>query len=132
METALGKREELLIHGNDYDTTDGSCIRDFVHVSDLAEAHSLSLNWLFNKSTTKSLPIFNLGTGNGITIIEVITCFEKTTGIKLNYKYGPRRSGDIPMIFADTSKAKNVLNWLPKHSLESMIETAFMWAKNLN
>tara|TARA_B100000683_G_scaffold275462_1_gene326339 strand:+ start:685 stop:1722 length:1038 start_codon:yes stop_codon:yes gene_type:complete len=130
MEVAHKQRAELIIHGNDYNTRDGSCIRDFIHVMDIADAHTKALKFLNQAKKKDGLEIINLGTGNGISIMEVIECFNKTIGFPLAHKKGPRRAGDIPMIFANNKKAKEKLNWIPKRSLEQMIYSAYHWTKN--
>jgi UDP-glucose 4-epimerase len=130
-QTAIGKIPQLVVNGSDYDTRDGSCIRDYIHVCDIAHAHILALQYLLNKKNSASCEVFNLGTGNGITVLEVIHSFEKVSGIKLNYKIGPRRPGDIPAIYANNSFAKSKLNWEPKYSLDEMMETAWKWELKL-
>jgi UDP-glucose 4-epimerase len=113
-QTAIGKMPQLIINGNDYDTRDGSNIRDYIHVSDIAHAHILALQYLMDKKNEQPCEIFNLGTGDGITVLEVIQSFEKVSGIKLNYKIGPRRPGDVPAIYANNALAKEKLRWQPK------------------
>ena len=113
-QTAIGKIKQLIVHGDDYPTRDGSCVRDYVHVCDIAHAHILALQYLINKKNTSPCEIFNLGTGNGFTVLEVIHSFEKVSGVKLNYIIGPRRPGDIIAIYANNSLAKNILNWIPE------------------
>ena len=132
MEVAHNKRKQLIVHGQDYDTRDGSCIRDFVHVMDIAEAHTKAIRYITSKQHISELEVINLGTGNGISIFEVLDCFEKTIGFKLNHKVGARRDGDIAMIFANNEKAKRLLGWKPKRSLSDMIESAYNWDKRLN
>ena len=129
MQVAHSQRPELIVHGNDYNTRDGSCIRDFIHVMDIADAHTKALNFIGNNHQNSSLEIINLGTGNGISILEVIECFNKTVGYELKHKTGPRRDGDIPMIFANNKKAQSILNWKPKRNLEEMIDSAYHWTK---
>ena len=131
MEVAHNQRGELIVHGDDYETRDGSCIRDFIHVMDIADAHTKALSFLDSNTSHDSLPIINLGTGNGISIFEVINCFEKAVGFKLKYKIGSRRNGDISMIYANNEKAKTVLKWAPKRSLEEMLKSAYYWSKSL-
>jgi UDP-glucose 4-epimerase len=126
-QTAIGKIKELIVNGNDYPTRDGSCIRDYIHVSDLSNAHTLALKYLIDKRNFSSCEVFNLGTGNGITVFEAIKAFEKVSGVKLNYKVGPRRKGDIIATYANNDKAKKFLNWQPKYSLEDMMATAWKW-----
>jgi UDP-glucose 4-epimerase len=128
-DTAAGRRPALTVHGTDYDTRDGSCIRDYIHVMDLAEAHLKALQYLRNQCNMDACPVFNLGSGNGVTVLEAIHAFEKVTGQKLNYITGPRRTGDVPAIWADCTKAKNVLGWTPRYSIEDMMLHAWKWAK---
>lgn len=130
-QTAIGTIKQLTVHGDDYPTTDGSCVRDYIHVCDIAHAHILALQYLINKQNTSSCEIFNLGTGNGISVLEVIHSFEKVSGIKLNYTIGPRRPGDIIAIYANNSLAKDKLNWKPKFSLDEMMSTAWKWELKL-
>jgi UDP-glucose 4-epimerase len=130
-QTAIGKIKQLTIHGDDYSTRDGSCVRDYVHVCDIAHAHILALQYLLDKKNTSPCEIFNLGTGNGFTVLEVIHSFEKVSGVKLNYVIGPRRPGDIIAIYANNSLAKNILNWIPKFSLDEMMSSAWRWELKL-
>ncbi|HEX7457098.1 MAG TPA: UDP-glucose 4-epimerase GalE [Ginsengibacter sp.] len=130
-QTAIGKIKLLTVHGNDYPTSDGSCVRDYIHVCDIAHAHILALQYLINKKNTSRCEIFNLGTGNGITVLEVIHSFEKVSGVKLNYAIGPRRPGDIMAIYANNSLAKEKLNWTPKYSLDEMMSSAWKWELKL-
>jgi len=130
-QTAIGKIPSMQVHGNDYPTRDGSCLRDYIHVSDIAHAHTLALDYLIaQKNKTKS-EIFNLGTGDGFTVLEVINAFEKVSGVKLNYSIGPRRLGDVIAIYANNDKAKNILKWVPKYSLDEMMSTAWQWELKL-
>lgn len=130
-QTAIGKLPSMEVYGNDYDTRDGSCVRDFIHVSDIAHAHTLALNFLINKKNKIKAEVFNLGTGDGYTVLEAIAAFEKVAGIKLNYTIGPRRSGDVIAIYANNNKAKKELGWIPQHNLETMMETAWKWELKL-
>ncbi len=116
-QTAIGKIKQLTVYGNDYPTRDGSCVRDYVHVCDIAHAHTLALQYLINKKNTSTCEIFNLGTGNGVTVLEAIQSFEKVSGVKLNYIIGPRRPGDIIAIYANNSLAKDILKWDLKYML---------------
>jgi UDP-glucose 4-epimerase len=130
-QTAIGKLPKLTVFGDDYPTRDGSCVRDFIHVSDIAHAHTLAIQYLekgLNKSGTE---IFNLGTGNGVTVLEVIHSFEKVSKEKLNYEIGPRRPGDIVAIYANNDKARKILHWEPKYSLDEMMKTAWDWELKL-
>lgn len=130
-QTAIGKLPQMIVYGDDYSTRDGSCIRDYIHVCDIAHAHILALQYLIEKRNSSPCEIFNLGTGNGITVLEVIHSFEKVSGVKLNYKIGPRRPGDIIAIYANNSFAKKQLNWQPKYSLDEMMSTAWKWELKL-
>lgn len=124
---AIGKISEMTVYGNDYPTRDGSCVRDYIHVSDIAHAHTLALEFLINKKNTSACEIFNLGSGNGVTVLEAIKSFEKVSGKKLNYTIGPRRPGDVIAIYANNDLSKNVLSWNVKYSLEDMMRTAWDW-----
>ncbi len=130
-QTAAGKREVLTVFGNDYNTPDGTCIRDFIHVVDLAKAHIKAVEYLINKKHTSSFSVFNLGTGKGSSVLEVINTFEKVTGVKLNYKIGQRRVGDITQIFAGCDKAEKDLDWKTERDLENCMKTAWAWEKHL-
>lgn len=127
--TALGKYPNFGVAGTDYPTKDGTCVRDYIHVSDIADAHVKALHWLIGKETLQTPEIFNLGTGNGVSVLEMIQAFEKANNIKLNYSIEARRQGDVVAIYADNTKAKNVLAWLPKTSIEQMMKSAFEWDK---
>ena len=131
-QTAIGKMDKMFVHGNDYDTRDGSCIRDYIHVSDIANAHLLALDHLMQGKNKSNFEVFNLGTGNGVTVLEAIHAFEKVSGIKLKYDMGPRRGGDVAAIYSDSNKALNELGWKPKYSLQEMMESAWKWEQNLH
>ena len=126
-QTAIGKLKELKVNGNDYPTADGTCVRDYVHVSDIADAHIKALDLLFHKKNKSNCEFFNLGNDKGITVLEAIKAFEKISGVKLNYTIGPRRAGDVIAIYSDSSKAKKELGWKTKYTLEDMMETAWKW-----
>lgn len=130
-QTAIGKLPQMQVWGNDYDTRDGSCLRDYIHVSDIAHAHTLALNYLIDKKNESNCDVFNLGSGNGFTVLEVIKTFEEVSGQKLNYAIGPRRPGDVIAIYANNDKAVNQLHWQPKLGLEEMMRTAWEWEKKL-
>ena len=130
-QTAIGKLPAMQVHGDDYPTRDGSCLRDYIHVSDIAHAHTLALDYLINKKNKTNCTVFNLGTGNGYTVLEVIKTFEKVTGQQLNYSIGPRRAGDVIAIYANRDKATNELGWDPKYTLEDMMHTAWQWELKL-
>ncbi len=130
-QTAIGKLPGMKVWGNDYDTRDGSCVRDYIHVCDIAHAHTLALNYLLEGRNQSNCDVFNLGTGDGLTVLEIINAFEKISGVKLNYEIGPRRSGDVVAIYANNDKAKNLLGWNPKYKLQDMMETAWKWEMKL-
>lgn len=130
-QTAIGKIPQVTVYGNDYDTRDGSCIRDFIHVSDIAHAHTLSIKYLLEGKSTQRCEVFNLGTGNGVTVLEAIRAFEKVSGVKLNYTIGPRRPGDVIAIYANNDHAKATLGWQIAYSLEDMMATAWRWEQRL-
>ena len=126
MQTALGKREKLFVFGNDYPTKDGTAIRDYIHVNDLADAHWRALKYLDDNKSD----IFNLGTGAGYSVLEMIETAEKVTGKKINYEITGRRAGDPAILVADNTKAKKVLGWQPQFGLEDIIRTAWNWHRN--
>lgn len=130
-QTAIGKLPQMQVYGTDYPTKDGSCVRDYIHVCDIAHAHTLALNHLINIKNSSNCEVFNLGTGNGYTVLEVITSFEKVSGVKLNYHLGPRRPGDVIAIYANNNKAKNSLGWNPVYDLDVMMDTAWKWELKL-
>ena len=130
-QTAIGKLPKMIVHGNDYPTRDGSCIRDFVHVCDIANAHTLAVDYVAEGKNKSACEVFNLGTGNGVTVLEAIIAFEKASGVKLNYTIGPRRPGDIMSIYANNDLAKKALGWQPKYGLEEMVTTAWKWEQRL-
>ncbi len=130
-QTAIGKLPQVTIFGDDYPTRDGSCIRDFIHVSDIAHAHTLSVQFLLEGKTNKRCEVFNLGTGNGVTVLEAIRAFEKVSGEKLNYVVGPRRPGDVVAIYANNDYAVSQLGWDLKYTLEDMLLTAWKWEQKL-
>ena len=126
-QTAIGKREEMHVFGTDYPTRDGSCVRDYIHVMDIAHAHTRALQYMIDGKNQERCEVFNLGTGNGVTVLELIHSFEKVTGQKLNYKLGPRRAGDVVEVYANNNKAKELLGWETKYSLDQMMDTAWRW-----
>lgn len=129
--TAIGKYSEVTVHGNDYPTRDGTCIRDYIHVCDIAKAHIGALHYLENCKTAHSYSVYNLGSGHGISVLEMIKAFEKVSGLNLKYKIGPRRSGDVVAIYSDSSKANHILHWKPIHSLDDMMLSAWKWEMNM-
>ena len=130
-QTAIGIRKQLSVFGDDYNTSDGTAVRDYIHVVDLAQAHVVSLKRLIEKRNKSRYEVFNLGTGKGSTVLEVIRSFERTTGQKLNYKITARRPGDIEATYADTSLAREELGWETKLSLDEMTSSAWRWQENL-
>lgn len=130
-QTAIGLRNELKVFGNDYDTPDGSCIRDYLHVVDLARAHVIALKRLLEGKNRSSFEVFNLGTGTGVSVLEAIASFERATGLKINYSITSRRPGDIEKIWADPSLANKELNWKTEISLDESMETAWRWEKKI-
>lgn len=130
-QTAIGKRPKLVVFGNDYNTEDGSNIRDFIHVVDLAKAHVSALNLLKNKEGNY-YDVFNIGTGRGNSVLEVINVFENVNNVRLNYEIGARRQGDIEKIFGNVEKAKNILNWQTEKTLEESLRDAWAWELKLN
>jgi len=128
--TASGLQEKFIVNGTDYPTRDGSCVRDYIHVMDVADAHVNALEYLMNQvSTGACVDVINLGTGTGVTVLEMIKAFEKSTGIKLNVELGPRREGDAAAVYADNQKAKQLLGWECRRSLEEMMSSAWNWEK---
>ena len=130
-QTAIGLRDELKVFGNDYDTPDGSCIRDYLHVVDLARAHVTALKRLLEGRNRSNFEVFNLGTGTGVSVLEAIASFERATEIKLNYSITSRRPGDIEKIWADPSLANRELNWKTEITLDESMETAWRWEKKI-
>ena len=128
-QTAIGKRAEMSVFGNDYNTRDGSCIRDYIHVMDIANAHTKALQYILEDKNKSNCEIFNLGTGNGVSVLELIKAFEKVSGEKLNFKVAPRRPGDVIEVFANNNKAKSLLGWQTKFDLDAMMDTAWRWEK---
>lgn len=126
-QTAIGKIPKLTVFGHNYDTRDGSCIRDYIYVMDIANAHTRALQYLIDKKNKGNCEVFNLGTGNGVTVLEAIKAFEKISGVKLNYELGPDRPGDVIAIYANNTKAKSALGWEPKTGIEDMMRTAWQW-----
>ncbi len=129
-QTAIGKREKITVFGDDYDTRDGSCVRDYIHVVDLAKAHVAALKLMDNESF-QGYDVFNIGTGNGNTVLEIINAFEQATGVKLNYTIGPRRGGDVEKVWGDVTKSKNELNWSAQLGIDTMMSSAWAWEQYL-
>jgi len=130
-QTAIGKREKITVFGNDYNTKDGSCVRDYIHVVDLAKAHVAALK-LMEGASFSGYDVFNLGTGNGNTVFEIINAFERATGIKLNYEVGPRRSGDVEQVWGDVTKSAKQLHWRAQIEVDTMMSSAWAWEKYLS
>jgi UDP-glucose 4-epimerase len=128
-QAAIGKRAQLTIYGNDYPTPDGTCIRDYIHVVDLAKAHVAAVKHLVVQA--EPLSVFNIGTGRGSSVLEVVNTFEKISGQKLNYTIGARRPGDVPEIYAACDKAEKVLGWKATRNLEDCLSTAWKWEQSL-
>lgn len=127
VETASGKRNEMCVYGDDYDTRDGSCIRDFIHIMDLANAHTKALKYLVSANIIHKYDIFNLGAGEGVTVFEMVQAFEKVTGKKLKYKVADRRPGDVIAIYSNYNKAFQKLGWSPQYDIEDIMCTAWAW-----
>jgi len=130
-QTAIGKLPKMFVHGNDYATRDGSCVRDYIHVCDIAHAHTLGLQYLIARKNKTQCDVFNLGTGNGVTVLEAIKTFEKVSNQKLNYSIGPRRAGDVVAIYANNELAVQQLGWKIKYNLDAMMKTAWDWELKL-
>lgn len=130
-QTAAGVREKLSVFGDDYPTPDGSCIRDYIHVVDLAQAHVVALERLLQGKNSEKFEVFNIGTGTGSSVLEVITAFEKVSGQALNYEVVARRPGDVISVYADTQKAKEVLGWEAERSLEQALDSAWRWEQHI-
>ena len=129
-QTAAGIREKLTVFGNDYKTADGTCIRDFIHVVDLAQAHVSGLEWLSTVEGS-NMEFVNLGTGKGTSVLEIINNFEQLTGVNLNWEFGSRREGDLEEIFAETKKAEELLGWKSKLTFKDAIVDAWNWEQKL-
>jgi len=129
-QTAVGKNS-LTVFGNDYNTRDGYCIRDYIHVTDIADAHLKALAYIVEKRNKEKVSLFNLGTGNGVSVMEVIHAFEKVSNKKLDYKIGPRREGDVVAVYANNNRAKKELGWNPKYNLDDMMLSAWKWQLTL-
>jgi len=129
-QTLIGKRNKLMVFGNDYSTEDGTCIRDYIDVMDLAEAHIRSLEFILDSKNDKNFEVINIGTGKGHSVLQIIEVFEKVTKKKLNYDIISRRQGDVPVSYADCSKAKEVLGWESKLTIEDSISSSWNWEKN--
>lgn len=130
-QTGVGLREQLSVFGDDYPTPDGTCIRDYIHVVDVAKAHVAALQRLLNGKNSENFEVFNLGTGTGSSVLEVIQSFERVSGEKLNYRIAPRRAGDVIQAYADTTRANDVLGWKANSSLDDAVGSAWNWEKKI-
>jgi len=128
-ETAIGIRDKMYVHGNNYNTRDGTCVRDYIHIMDLARAHVLAIHFLQSQTIQNHPEIFNLGIGEGVTVMEAINAFEKISGQALYYEMGPARKGDVEAIYANHDKATKVLNWLPELGIDEIMLSAWKWEK---
>ena len=128
-QTAIGKRNSMTVFGKDYNTKDGTCVRDYIHVVDIAKAHIKAVEHLIGKKNKHAYEVYNLGSGTGNTVVEAISAFEKVTGQKLNYILGDRRPGDVEKVYADTTLAANELGWKTELSLEDIMRSAWEWEK---
>lgn len=126
-QTAIGKRPQLTVFGNDYDTRDGTCLRDYIHVCDIAHAHTLALRYLAQSTADNRCEVFNLGSGTGNTVLEAIAAFERVAQMPLRYEIGARREGDAAAVYADNQKARTLLGWQPRYDLDDMMRTAWIW-----
>lgn len=131
-QTAAGIRPSLTVYGNDYNTPDGTCVRDYIHVVDLAEAHVQALRNLSESAEASSYDVINIGTGRGETVLNIIRTFEQETGVKLNYTIGPRRAGDVEQVYADVTKANRELGWTAQRSLAQSLQDAWRWQEKLS
>ena len=130
-QTAIGKRECLSIFGNDYPTPDGTCLRDYIDIVDLAKAHVYAVNRMVDGRMKQACEVFNVGTGRPVSVLELVNAFEKVNGVKLNYKFAPRRAGDVTAIWADPSLAESEMGWKATRSVEQTLQAAWAWEKHL-
>ena len=130
-QTAIGIRDQLIVFGDDYNTPDGTCIRDYIHIEDLADVHVSCLEYSIQKKNKKNYEFYNVGTGEGLSVLELINLFEKVNNVKINYKIGKRRKGDVIIAFADVSKIIQNIGWVCKHSVEDALKSSWVWEKNL-
>ena len=130
-QTAIGKREKITVFGNDYDTPDGSCLRDYIHVVDLAKAHVAAFKLMATDEFT-GYDVFNIGTGNASSVLQIINAFEQSTGIKLNYQIGPRRAGDVEKVWGEVTKSKEKLKWQTELDINTMMQSAWEWEKYIS
>ncbi len=130
-QTAVGLRQTLTVNGNDYPTPDGTCVRDYIHVMDLAEAHVAALQYLLNIESENYYDVFNVGTGKGTTVLEILQTFESESGVTLPYHIGPRREGDVVAVYADVAKSNRQLGWVAKRSMREAVADAWRWQQRL-
>ena len=130
-QTAAGIRECLSVFGNDYPTPDGSCLRDYIDVVDLAKAHVVAISRMVEGKNKEAYEVFNVGTGNSVSVLELIESFERVNGVKVNYKIAPRRPGDVMAIWADTTLANEELGWRAERTLDETLQSAWAWEKNV-
>lgn len=130
-QTAIGIREKLSVFGDDYNTPDGSCIRDYINVVDLAKAHVVAMNRILEQKQEEKVEVFNIGTGRGLSVLELIHAFEESTGVKLNYQIVGRRAGDIEQVWANPERANNVLGWKAESTIEDTLRSAWAWQLKL-
>ncbi|RKR85333.1 UDP-glucose 4-epimerase [Mucilaginibacter gracilis] len=130
-QSAIGKRGKITVYGDDYNTPDGSCMRDYIHVVDLGKAHVAALKLMETEGYDKGYDMFNLGTGNGTSVLQIVKAFEQSTGEKLNFEIGPRRPGDVEKVWGDVTKSKKVLNWQAELGVDAMMSSAWNWEKYL-
>ena len=130
-QTAIGIREKLSVFGDDYNTPDGSCIRDYINVVDLAKAHVVAMDRIMKQKQEEKVEVFNIGTGRGLSVLELIHAFEESTGVKLNYQIVGRRAGDIEQVWANPDRANNVLGWKAESTIEDTLRSAWAWQQRL-
>ena len=130
-QTGIGRRGQLVVYGGDYATRDGTCLRDYVHVSDIARAHVDAVRYLMDGRNEHGHEIFNLGSGIGVTVLEAIAAFERATGVALDYRIGPRRPGDVEAIYAENTRARERFGWRPERDVNVMMSTAWAWEQKL-
>ncbi len=131
-QSAIGKRGKITVFGDDYNTPDGSCIRDYIHVVDLAKAHVAAIKRMEEGKSSSNYDVYNIGTGKGSSVLEVIKAFESSTGMKLNYAIGPRRLGDVEQVYGDVTKSTNELGWKAELGIEEMMSSAWKWEKYIS
>jgi UDP-glucose 4-epimerase len=130
LEALSGKRPTFTVTGTDHPTPDGSCVRDYIHVMDVAHAHTKALQYLLQQNAVQNCEVYNIGLGKGVSVLELIEAFDRATGQKLPYKIGPRRAGDVSAIYAQAQKAKERLNWQPKYTIDAILSSSWLWYQN--